>query len=191
MKKTKNKNSGDVMKEKLYKLTNFLQIIITKNMSFFIALGIFRILNLKWEKSFEIVELLVKYIIPITIAYTTGNLIEKKYGSITSVLASVIYLVSFQNNNILTIILLSTFSSLMIKKIKSRLILKYFPGLEMLGVNIFIPIIAIISGVSMSIINKNIGEEFGKIINLILEMGENAWFIFFITPIIEVSKVFF
>lgn len=43
----------------------------------------------------------------------------------------------------------------------------------------------------MSIINKNIGEEFGKIINLILEMGENAWFIFFITPIIEVSKVFF
>lgn len=191
MKKTKNKNSGDVMKEKLYKLTNFLQIIITKNMSFFIALGIFRILNLKWEKSFEIVEFLVKYIIPITIAYTTGNLIEKKYGSITSVLASVIYLVSFQNNNILTIILLSTFSSLMIKKIKSRLILKYFPSLEMLGVNIFIPIIAIISGVSMSIINKNIGEEFGKIINLILEMGENAWFIFFITPIIEVSKVFF
>lgn len=82
MKKTKNKNSGDVMKEKLYKLTNFLQIIITKNMSFFIALGIFRILNLKWEKSFEIVELLVKYIIPITIAYTTGNLIEKNMGQL-------------------------------------------------------------------------------------------------------------
>lgn len=179
------------MKEKLYKLTNFLQIIITKNMSFFIALGIFRILNLKWEKSFEIVELLVKYIIPVTIAYTTGNLIEKKYGAITSVIASVIYLVSFENSNILTIILLSTFSSLIVKEIKNRLILKYFPSLEMLGVNLIIPIVAIISGVFMSIINKNIGEGFGKIVNLILEMGENIWFVFFITPIIEVSKVFF
>lgn len=179
------------MKEKLYKLTNFLQIIITKNMSFFIVLGIFRILNLKWEKSFEIVELLVKYIIPVTIAYTTGNLIEKKYGAITSVIASVIYLVSFENSNILTIILLSTFSSLIVKEIKNRLILKYFPSLEMLGVNLIIPIVAIISGILMSIINKNIGEGFGKIVNLILEMGENIWFIFFITPIIEVSKVFF
>lgn len=179
------------MKEKIYKLSNFLQIIITKNMSFFIALGIFRILNLKWEKSFEIVELLVKYIIPVTIAYTTGNLIEKKYGAITSVLASVIYLVIFENSNILTIILLSSFSSLIIKEIKNRLILKYFSSLEMLGINLIIPIVAIITGVFMSIINKNIGEGFGKIVNLILEMGENIWFIFFITPIIEISKVFF
>lgn len=69
------------MNLKIYKLTNFFQNIIVKNMFFFISLGIFKILSLKWNIYSDIIDILMKYIIPVAIAYTTGNIIEKKIWS--------------------------------------------------------------------------------------------------------------
>jgi PTS system mannitol-specific IIC component len=179
------------MKIYIYRLTNFIQIIITKNMGFFIALGIFRMLSFKWKLSLEIIEILIRYIVPIVIAYTTGNLIEKKYGAMSSVLASTIFLVKYDSGSILIIILLSAISSNVVKIVKEKVILKYFPSLEMLGLNLLIPFITVISGFLFIDMSETLDGYLQRIFIFFLEFKENIWFIFLITPIIEISKVFF
>lgn len=179
------------MKEKFYNLINFYQIIIIKNMPFFIAVGIFNIIKLKWAISLEVVDKLIKYIIPFTIAYTTGNLVEKKYGATMSVLASVIFLVMTKSCNILIILLLSFSSSYMIKRIKKDIVLKYFPSMEMLIINLTIPIVSIVVGTVFFYLNQTVELGIDKLLSYFIDKRNSAYFIIGITPIIEVFKVFF
>ncbi len=179
------------MKNKIFKVINFYQGIIIKNMPFFIAVGIFNIIKLKLEITEEIVEKLIKYVIPFGIAYTTGSSVEKKYGAITSVLSVIIFLTITQNSNILIILLISYFASYIIKRIKKDIILKYFSSIEMLAINLIIPTISIILGVLFFYLNQSIGLGLDKIFEYFINKKDNILFIIVITPIIEISKVFF
>ena len=179
------------MNLKIYKLTNFFQNIIVKNMFFFISLGIFKILSLKWNICSDIIDILIKYIIPVAIAYTTGNIIEKKYGAIASVLATAIFLVQNDSSDILTIIFLSSISSGIIKSMKKKIVLKYFSEFEMIIFNIFLPLVIVLSSFILGDIYRIFNIYLQIFFKTLLKFSEKIVFIFFITPIIEISKVFF
>ena len=179
------------MNLKIYKLTNFFQNIIVKNMFFFISLGIFKILSLKWNICSDIIDILMKYIIPVAIAYTTGNIIEKKYGAIASVLATTIFLVQNDSSDILTIIFLSSISSGIIKSMKKKIFLKYFSEFEMIIFNIFLPLVIVLSSFILGDIYRIFNIYLQIFFKTLLKFSEKIVFIFFITPIIEISKVFF
>lgn len=179
------------MNLKIYKLTNFFQNIIVKNMFFFISLGIFKILSLKWNICSDIIDILIKYIIPVAIAYTTGNIIEKKYGAIASVLATTIFLVQNDSSDILTIIFLSSISSGIIKSMKKKIVLKYFSEFEMIIFNIFLPLVIVLSSFILGDIYRTFNIYLQIFFKTLLKFSEKIIFIFFITPIIEISKVFF
>lgn len=179
------------MKDKFYNISNFLQIVVTKNIPFFIALGLFNLLNLKLNNSIEIIEFLIKYMIPFSISYTTGAIIDKKYGSIVGVLTSIIFLIKCDSYNILIIILISFVSSSILKNIKNKIIVKKFYNLEMLLINLIIPFISIIIGFSFIFLNQKLGEILNIFWDMIVIKSESLIFIMIITPLIEISKIFF
>jgi len=157
-----------------------------KNIPLFIMVSAFEFMGFLDTKN-----LLLDVVIPIIMAYTAGNKIEKKHGGTVAVIASLGILTESHFVSLLEPIILGVFSGYILKGFY-KILKKYpKPGYEMLTNNI------IVTTVSLSIfcILHTIFINFFKVPNhflenLISKILIDKWAMFF-TIIIEPLKIFF
>lgn len=179
------------MKNIFYKIGNFIQRIIIKNILLFITLGF-----IKWGVSlfpqlFPLSEIFTKYAIPLSIGYTTGNEIDKKHGGISGIIGTVLIISTVAGGNILEVILISFLVSSTIKIFKEKIISRTIPGFEMIIINFSVPLISI--GYYFIFLNiiPYINMFFREGTDIVLKAGNETWGIIVFTFLIEISKVFF
>lgn len=178
------------MLKKIYKILDFFQVVIIKNVLFFITLGILKLLPFKIYEIDMIIKIMIIYILPVFISYTTGNLIEKKYGGINSVIVTIIIQVNIKILSYIYIIIISILVSKSIEKIQ-KISTKYFWKLEVIIMTIVTPIISVIEGMIFLYVTKYFMRNIILNINIIEYLKINFFIICLITPMIEIAKIFF
>lgn len=179
------------MKNILYKTGDFIQRIIIKNLLLFITLGFIR-WSAPYYPDFEILSnIFTTYVIPLSVGYTTGNMIDKKHGGASGIIGTSLVIYTALMENLLEVILISFLVSWTVKIFKEKILSKVIPGFEMFAVNIFVPFTALayyfifLKTVPYINILFNSGNE------LILKIGNGFLGIIVLTSLIEVGKIFF
>lgn len=179
------------MKNILYKIGDFVQRIIIKNILLFITVGF-----IKWAApyypSFSFLALIfTKYAIPLSIGYTTGNTVDKKHGGISGIIGTALVISTAALGNILEVILISFLVSWSVKIFKEKFLPKLIPGFEMFAINFFVPVISIIYYFIFLKIIPYINIFFKEGTDIFLKSGNEIWGIVVLTFFIEISKIFF
>lgn len=180
-----------VYKNLFYKIGNFIQKIIIKNVILFIALGFISLFSNYNSEFLSLKNILVMYAIPLSIAYTTGNLIDEKHGGAGAVICTALTIYNTTTENLLEIILISTAVGFSIKFFKEKIVTKLMPGFEMFFINVCIPLISIGYFFAFSKIIPYLNIFFNKTVTLLLNTSEGILGISIITILIETGKIFF
>jgi PTS system mannitol-specific IIC component len=174
------------MKIKLKKTAEFISHVVVKNIPFFIVIGIVTLLDLG-----EFKTLLYGTLLPVIIAYTSGSILEEKYGGITAVIVMGGVLSQYQIGSLLEPIFIGALGGYSIKKYNEILKKYKYPGYEMLINNLGLAFIGL--GL-IWIINKGLPfyEEFQSLFQTsIISKLFNVEYLPLYSIIIEPSKVFF
>lgn len=163
---------------------------MSKNLILFITIGIIKLLKVKLGVSEEIEIFIERYTLPIIISFTTGKEIEEKYGGIVAVVGN-IFLSLYGINNLFYVIIDAILIAYSIKFCIEVIHKRSKTGLEMLFINIFVPILTLILGYVLSYLLLELLSYFGGIFKVINIVKSKFIFILMITPIIEIGKIFF
>ena len=129
------------MKKIIYLTADFIQKTIAKNIILFLALGLLQWGAVYFENFKNFVEVFQNYVIPLSLALTAGNLIDKKHGGAGSVIGIALLITQKSIFNLIEIIILSSLISWTIKIFKEK-IPPAAAGFEMIIINITVPLIA-------------------------------------------------
>lgn len=178
------------MKDYIFRFGMLFQKVMSKNLILFIIIGFIKLLKIKFGISDEIEVFIEKYTLPIIISFSTGKEIEDRYGGIVAVVGNIFLLLQGVNNLFYVIIdaVLVAYGI----RIIIVLIHKFSKsGLEMLLLNIFIPVLTLGLGYTISFFLMECSEYFTGVFNMLNEVKSKFIFILIVTPIIEIGKIFF
>lgn len=178
------------MKSCILKFGMFFQKIMSKNLIIFIIIGFIKLLRIKFSISNDIEIFIEKYTLPIIISFSTGKEIEDKYGGNVAVIGS-IFLILQGENNLFYIIIDAMIVAYSIKIIIDTIHKFSKSGLEMLFLNIFIPMLTLLFSHIVSFFLIEFSIYFKEIFSTVNAIKSNFIFILMITPIIEIGKIFF
>lgn len=179
------------MKSIIYKMGDFIQKIIIRNILLFITLGFIKWLSPYKPEFYLLAEIFTKYVIPLSVGYTTGSMIDKKHGGPGGIIGTALIIYTTLMGNILEVILVSFLVSWTIKMFKEKVLVKVIPGFEMFLTNMFVPLIALGYYFIFLKIIPYINIFFNGGTNFILGIGQEMLGIAILTMFIEVSKIFF
>ncbi len=174
------------MELRLKKFPEFISHIIVENIPLFIVMGMLNFFDLGDFKLF-----LSGVIMPFLISYTSGSMIEKKYGGITAVIVMGGVLSLYKVESLLEPIFIGALAGFTIKKYHSFLKKYKFPGYEMLLNNLGVAFIGlgliIIINKGLPLYEKSQAGFYENIISKIFKTGYLPLY----SIIIEPAKVLF
>lgn len=179
------------MKNIIYKTGDFIQKIIIRNILLFITLGFIKWLAPYKPEFYTLSEIFTKYVIPLSVGYTTGSMIDKKHGGPGGIIGTALIIYTTLMGNLLEVILVSSLVSWTIKMFKEKILTKVIPGFEMFLINISVPMIALVYYFIFLKIIPYINIFFNGGTDFILGVGQGILGIGIITMFIEISKIFF
>ena len=113
------------------RLLDIISKIIIENIPFFIVLGILSLFNNSYLYLHEFKEILLKYILPTTLCYSSGKLLDKRYGGLVSVVVLGAVLVSYNFQSFLEPIIIGIVSGWITQKYCEVVDKLKIPGAEM------------------------------------------------------------
>lgn len=180
-----------ILREILLKIGDFIQKIIIKNIALFMTLGLIKWASFYYSDFSVLGDVFTKYVIPLSVGYTAGNMIDKKHGGAAGAAGAGILIYNGTGENLLEIIFISVLLSRTIKLFKEKIIAKTAAGFEMFLTNLFIPVIVLGYYVVLLKTVPYINNFFAAGSNFILSMGKGISGIIILTVLIEVCKIFF
>lgn len=125
------------------RLLDIISKIIIENIPFFIVLGILSLFNNSYVYLHEFKEILLKYILPITLCYSSGKLLDKRYGGLVSVVVLGAVLVSYNFQSFLEPIIIGIVSGWVTQKYCELVDKLKIPGAEMTFYNLGTALLAV------------------------------------------------
>lgn len=179
------------MKNAVYKTGDFIQKIIIKNIVLFITLGFIKWI-IPYRPELSMLEnIFTSYIIPLSIGYTTGNMIDKKHGGQGGIIGTGLIVCTNAAGNLLEVIAISAVVSWTIKIFKEKVLIKAMPGFEMFIINMFVPAVSIGYYFLFAEIIRYTNAVFEAGIELLLNVKNDIFGIVILTMLIQISKIFF
>lgn len=171
-------------------LENISKIII-ENIPFFIVLGVLSLFNDSYIYIHEFKYILVKYILPVVLCYTSGRLMDKRYGGIVSTVVLGTVLVNYNFQSFLEPILIGIISGWVTQKYCEIIDRLKIPGAEMTFHNLGTALLAI--GISFILhyilpFYKNFQETVASELSSVVF---DSVFLPLLALVIEPAKVFF
>lgn len=175
----------------IYKIGKFFSKLILKNIYLFIALGIIR-----WSLYyFPYLEIYGKYfeiyLLPMALAYSAGNILEKNGGGIVAIISMSISMYLYPNPTINQGIVIGVISGFLIKYLNIFIKKYVYSGLQMLLFNFLYPFVALITGGVFYIVLKYTNYYLETASNFLIEIVKNIYGLIIFTPFLEIGKVFF
>lgn len=135
-------NNGGTMRVKIQKFGSFLSSMIMPNIGAFIAWGILAALFTPtgWfpnEQINEIIDPMLRWGLPMLVAYTSGYNVYQQRGGVIAVISSLGAMIGAEMPMFLAVMIISPITAFIQKKVDSLLDGKIRPGFEML-VNSFV-----------------------------------------------------
>lgn len=175
----------------LYKIGNFFSKLIIKNIYFFIALGLIR-WSTKYIPDFAIYEKYFSlYFLPLVLAYTAGNTIEKENGGSISAIASSLFLYLDPTPSINEGILIGITCGYFGKHLNYFIKNYIYKGIHMIVINFLSPLMALIIGFTFYQVIKFTDGFVETITKFLIEGINNIYTLIVLTPVLEIGKVFF
>ena len=173
------------------RLLDIISKIIIENIPFFIVLGILSLFNNSYVYLHEFKEILLKYILPITLCYSSGKLLDKRYGGLVSVVVLGAVLVSYNFQSFLEPIIIGIVSGWITQKYCEVVDKLKIPGAEMTFHNLGTALLAV--GLSFGLhfllpfyqkFQTSVSSELSSVV------FDNS-FLPLLSVVIEPAKVFF
>lgn len=173
------------------KLLDIISKIIIENIPFFIVLGILSLFNDSYIYLHEFKEILLKYILPVILCYTSGKLLDKRYGGIVSVVVLGTVLVNYNFLSFLEPIIIGIVSGWITQKYCEIVDKLKITGAEMTFYNLGTAVLAV--GISFGLhYLLPFYQSFQEIVSSELSnVVFDSKFIPLLSVIIEPAKVFF
>ncbi|MBU9917822.1 MAG: hypothetical protein KTQ14_04925, partial [Fusobacteriaceae bacterium] len=173
------------------RLLDIISKIIIENIPFFIVLGILSLFNNSYLYLHEFKEILLKYILPTTLCYSSGKLLDKRYGGLVSVVVLGAVLVSYNFQSFLEPIIIGIVSGWITQKYCEVVDKLKIPGAEMTFHNLGTALLAV--GLSFGLhfllpfyqkFQTSVSSELSSVV------FDNS-FLPLLSVVIEPAKVFF
>ena len=178
------------MKKKIYQTADFIQKTISKNIILFLTLGLLQWGAVYFDNFKNFVTVFQNYVIPISLALTAGNLIDKKHGGAGSVIGTALLITQNSAFNLIEIIILSTLISWTIKIFKEK-IPAAAAGFEMIIINLTVPLTAVgYYFISLKFFQLVKSFSFGDF-NYLSQLFDGIIGLCILTIFIEIGKIFF
>ncbi len=175
----------------IYKIGNFFSKLILKNIYLFIALGIVR-WSLYYFPNLELYGTYFEiYLIPMALAYSAGNILEKNGGGLIGIISMSISIYLYPDSTINQGIAIGTISGFLIKYLNIFIKRYVYSGFQMFLFNFLYPLVALITGGIFYFILKYVNFYLETISKFLIEIVKNIYGLIIFTPITEIGKVFF
>lgn len=175
----------------IYKIGNFFSKLILKNIYLFIALGIIR-WSLYYFPNLELYGTYFEiYLLPMALAYSAGNILEKNGGGIVAIISMSISIFLYPDSTINQGIVVGVTSGFLIKYLNIFIKKYVYSGFQMFLFNFLYPLIALITGGAFYFILKHTNYYLETISKFLIGVVQNIYGLIILTPILEIGKVFF
>ncbi|MGL4901931.1 MAG: PTS sugar transporter subunit IIA [Cetobacterium sp.] len=175
----------------IYKIGNFFSKLILKNIYLFIALGIIR-WSLYYFPNLELYGTYFEiYLLPMALAYSAGNILEKNGGGIVAIISMSISMFLYPDSTINQGIVVGVTSGFLIKYLNIFIKKYVYSGFQMFLFNFLYPLIALITGGTFYFILKHTNYYLETISKFLIGVVQNIYGLIILTPILEIGKVFF
>lgn len=175
----------------IYKIGNFFSKLILKNIYLFIALGIIR-WSLYYFPNLELYGTYFEiYLLPMALAYSAGNILEKNGGGIVAIISMSISMFLYPDSTINQGIVVGVTSGFLIKYLNIFIKKYVYSGFQMFLFNFLYPLIALITGGAFYFILKHTNYYLETISKFLIGVVQNIYGLIILTPILEIGKVFF
>ncbi|MGL5623164.1 PTS sugar transporter subunit IIA [Cetobacterium sp.] len=175
----------------IYKIGNFFSKLILKNIYLFIALGIIR-WSLYYFPNLELYGTYFEiYLLPMALAYSAGNILEKNSGGIVAIISMSISMFLYPDSTINQGIVVGVTSGFLIKYLNIFIKKYVYSGFQMFLFNFLYPLIALITGGAFYFILKHTNYYLETISKFLIGVVQNIYGLIILTPILEIGKVFF
>lgn len=175
----------------IYKIGNFFSKLILKNIYLFIALGIIR-WSLYYFPNLELYGTYFEiYLLPMALAYSAGNILEKNGGGIVAIISMSISMFLYPDSTINQGIVVGVTSGFLIKYLNIFIKKYVYSGFQMFIFNFLYPLIALITGGAFYFILKHTNYYLETISKFLIGVVQNIYGLIILTPILEIGKVFF
>lgn len=175
----------------IYKIGNFFSKLILKNIYLFIALGIIR-WSLYYFPNLELYGTYFEiYLLPMALAYSAGNILEKNGGGIVAIISMSISMFLYPDSTINQGIVVGVTSGFLIKYLNIFIKKYVYSGFQMFLFNFLYPLIALITGGAFYFILKHTNYYLETVSRFLIGVVKNIYGLVILTPILEIGKVFF
>lgn len=175
----------------IYKIGNFFSKLILKNIYLFIALGIIR-WSLYYLPDLELYGTYFEiYLLPMALAYSAGNILEKNSGGIVAIISMSISIYLYPDSTINQGIVVGVLSGFLIKYLNIFIKKYVYSGLQMFLFNFLYPLVALVTGGAFYYILKHTNYYLETISSFLIGVVKNIYGLIIFTPILEIGKVFF
>lgn len=175
----------------IYKIGNFFSKLILKNIYLFIALGIIR-WSLYYFPNLELYGTYFEiYLLPMALAYSAGNILEKNGGGIVAIISMSISIYLYPDSTINQGIVVGVISGFLIKYLNIFIKKYVYSGFQMFLFNFLYPLVALITGGAFYFILKHTNYYLETISKFLIGVVKNIYGLIILTPILEIGKVFF
>lgn len=175
----------------IYKIGNFFSKLILKNIYLFIALGIIR-WSLYYLPDLELYGTYFEiYLLPMALAYSAGNILEKNSGGIVAIISMSISIYLYPDSTINQGIAVGVLSGFLIKYLNIFIKKYVYSGFQMFLFNFLYPLVALVTGGAFYYILKHTNYYLETISSFLIGVVKNIYGLIILTPILEIGKVFF
>lgn len=175
----------------IYKIGNFFSKLILKNIYLFIALGIIR-WSLYYLPDLELYGTYFEiYLLPMALAYSAGNILEKNSGGIVAIISMSISIYLYPDSTINQGIVVGVLSGFLIKYLNIFIKKYVYSGFQMFLFNFLYPLVALVTGGAFYYILKHTNYYLETISSFLIGVVKNIYGLIIFTPILEIGKVFF
>ncbi|MGL5459301.1 MAG: PTS sugar transporter subunit IIA [Cetobacterium sp.] len=175
----------------IYKIGNFFSKLILKNIYLFIALGIIR-WSLYYFPNLELYGTYFEiYLLPMALAYSAGNILEKNGGGIVAIISMSISMFLYPDSTINQGIVVGVTSGFLIKYLNIFIKKYVYSGFQMFLFNFLYPLVALITGGAFYFVLKHTNYYLETVSRFLIGVVKNIYGLVILTPILEIGKVFF
>ncbi|MGL5657486.1 MAG: PTS sugar transporter subunit IIA [Cetobacterium sp.] len=175
----------------IYKIGNFFSKLILKNIYLFIALGIIH-WSLYYFPNLELYGTYFEiYLLPMALAYSAGNILEKNGGGIVAIISMSISIYFYPDSTINQGIVVGVISGFLIKYLNIFIKKYVYSGFQMFLFNFLYPLVALITGGAFYFVLKHTNYYLETVSRFLIGVVKNIYGLVILTPILEIGKVFF
>ncbi|MGL4656697.1 MAG: hypothetical protein ACRCWM_12585, partial [Sarcina sp.] len=165
----------------IYKIGNFFSKLILKNIYLFIALGIIR-WSLYYFPNLELYGTYFEiYLLPMALAYSAGNILEKNSGGIVAIISMSISMFLYPDSTINQGIVVGVTSGFLIKYLNIFIKKYVYSGFQMFLFNFLYPLIALITGGAFYFILKHTNYYLETISKFLIGVVQNIYGLIILT----------